>query len=136
MPLRSTGFSSPAASASLADFRSDVAIGSFVNVRFLNDAVTSSGAIGLPVALSMPWPTSCSLLRVALDQVIGCNLPLEEPLHDIGVVLEELRSDDQLCRHVLALGPQLALVDEDLAPALLDKPRRPWLGDPRAVDLA
>ena len=52
------------------------------------------------------------------------------------MVLEELGADDQLGRHVLALRPQRALVDEHLAPALLHQARGPRFRDPRAVELA
>ena len=50
--------------------------------------------------------------------------------------LEERRAHDQLGRHVSTLRPQRALVDEDLAPALLHQARGPRLGDPRPFELA
>ena len=57
-------------------------------------------------------------------------------LHDVGVLLEERRADDEVGGDVLALGPQVALVDEHVGAALLDEPGGPGLGHPGAVDVA
>ena len=62
---------------------------------------------------------------------------LEERLHHVGVLLEELGAHDEVRRDVLAAcRPQVALVDEHRAAALLDQPGRPRLGHPGAVDVA
>ena len=45
------------AEASLLFFTSDVGIGSSVKSMFLNDAITSSPGIGLPVILAMLFDT-------------------------------------------------------------------------------
>ena len=104
---------------------------------FLNDAITRSPAIGLPVAAAMPCCTSDSRVGgVVLDVVVRRHLRVHELLHHVGVVLQEARGDDELRRHVLTLRPQRRLVDEDLAAAFGDQPSRPRLGHPRALDVA
>src|SRR5215207_1195037 len=57
-------------------------------------------------------------------------------LHDRLVLLEVVAGDDELRGHVLTLGPQAGLVDQDLAATLVDQTGRPGLGDPCTHDLA
>ena len=58
----------------------------------LNDAFTSETASGLPVAVAMPFDTSCSaLVGSVLIRSIELGETLEQVRHDVGVRLEELR---------------------------------------------
>ena len=59
MPFRLSAEGSPTDFESLLFFTSDVAIGSLVNSMFLNDAITRSPEIGLPVIFAMLLDTSC-----------------------------------------------------------------------------
>ena len=120
-----------------AEPASDDAIGSRVNVRFCQAAVMTFSAIGLAVIFSMPWLVSClGLGRVAVHEVDGLDVALEQRLDDVRVRLEVVGPDDQVGGDVLAVRPQVRLVDEDLAAALLDEAGRPRLRHPGAVDLA
>jgi hypothetical protein len=52
------------------------------------------------------------------------------------VLVQELVAHDEVGGDEAAVGPQVGLVDEDLAAALEDEARRPRLGHPGAVDVA
>ncbi len=52
------------------------------------------------------------------------------------MLVEELLAHDQVRRDVLAVGPQVGFVDEDLAAAFGDETRRPRFGHPGTVDVA
>ena len=70
-------------------------------------------------------------------QVVRRHLAVDEPLDDVRVLLEEVAS--RTIRWVVTYSPvrpEVALVDEDLAAALVDEAGRPRLGHPGAVDLA
>ena len=62
-------------------------------------------------------------------------MTLEQGGDDIGVLLDERRTADDVRGHELALGPQALLVDEHLS-ALCDVLRHPGLGHPGTVDVA
>src|SRR6266480_3382252 len=62
-----------------------------------------------------------SLGRIAIDQVVGLDLPGQKGPDDVRMRLEIVGPDDEMGRHVLATGPQRLLVDEDLAAAFLDE---------------
>ena len=97
----------------------------------------TASAIVLPVIFSMPWfVSSWALAGSLLTRSLAVDVAGEQRLDDVRVRLEVVGPDDQVGRDVLALRPQGPLVDEDLAAALLDEARRPWLGHPGAVDLA
>ena len=53
-----------------------------------------------------------------------------------GCSSRNLVAHDEVGGDELAVGPQVALVDEHLAAALLDQAGRPRLGHPGAVDVA
>ena len=117
---------------------SDDAIGSSVNVMLSNDAVDELGRDRLARCLLDPagderfgfGPDPSPMKSIAVAEA------LDQLLHDVGVVVEELGAHDEVRRDVLALGPQVALVDEDLAAALVDEAGRPGFRHPGAVDLA
>ncbi len=73
--------------------------------------------------------------RVVVDEVVGADLPLEQLLDELRILLQEGRSRDEVRGHELAVRPEVALVDEDLATALLDQAGGPRLGNPPANDL-
>ena len=85
-------------------------------MRFPHAASMTPSAMRLPVIFSMP---SLASLRASapfsLTKFVRLDLALEQLLDDVGVVLEELGAHDQVGRHVLAVRPQVALVDEHLA---------------------
>ena len=56
--------------------------------------------------------------RVGVHVVVRLHLALEEALHDVGMVGEELRAHDEVRGHELPARPQIALVDEHLTLAL------------------
>ena len=121
--------------ASSAEPCSDEAIGSSVNSRFSQAPAIVSSPRRLVVIASMPsltvaWAAAAS----ALASSIASPSPLIRSRDDVGVLVEELRGDDQVRRHELAVGPQVGLVDEHVAAALVDEPGRPRLGHPGAVD--
>ena len=67
MPLRSTGSSSPTATASSADFCREEAMGSQVKVRFSQAAAITWSGRRLPVMASMPSLTTvCASAGLAL----------------------------------------------------------------------
>ena len=70
-----------------------------------------------------------------LDPVVGRHLALEELLDDVRVVLQELGGHQHVGGHVLAVRPQVALVDEDLAAALLTSRVAHGSGHPGALDV-
>ena len=133
MPSRlSTGSSRPTATASSAEPISELAIGSSVKVRFGHAASMTSALSGLPVILPISVVgEGLGLVGVGVDELVRRDLALEELLHDVRVLVEELRGHHHVGGDVLALGPQIALVDEHLAAALLDQPGRPRLRAPR-----
>ena len=124
-------------SASSADPCSDEAIGSTVNVRFSKAPAIVSSARRLSVIASMPsFVDRRRRGGVGVDRVDRVDEPVEQARDDVGVLLEEAGGDDQVGRDELAVGPQVALVDEHVAAAFEDQPGRPRLGDPGAVELA
>ena len=76
------------------------------------------------------------LVGVALDQVDGGGQPLDDPLHHVGVLLEERGAHDEVGGDVLAVRPQVGFVDQHVGAALLDEAGGPGLGHPGAVDVA
>ena len=137
MPFRSTGLSRPTAWASVADFCSEDATGSIGEGQVLpgrlDERVLERLARGL---LDLGVGHLLGLGRVLVDELVGRHLALEQALDHVGVLLEELGGDDEVRGDVLAVGPQVTLVDQDLAAALGDQAGRPRLGHPGAVDLA
>ena len=125
------------ASASSADFRSEEAIGSSVKVRFGHAAAITSGFRGLPVILSISsLATVWASAELALTYSLAATWPSRNCFTTSGWSFEELGGHHEVGGDVLALGPQVALVDQDLAAALLDQAGRPRLGHPGAVDVA
>ena len=123
--------------ASSAEPCSDEAIGSTVNVRFSKAPAIVSSARRFVVIASMPSFVAVSGSRgIGVDRVDRVDEPVEQPGDDVGVLVEEPGGDDQVRRHELAVGPQVALVDEHVAAAFEDEAGRPRLGHPGAVDLA
>ena len=75
-------------------------------------------------------------LGILIREVYRREVALDQPFDDVRVLLEELGRDDEVGGHEVAVRPEIGLVDEDPAAALLDHARRPRLGDPGAVDVA
>ena len=99
---------------------------------FAKLAVTSSGLIGLPVAFSMPAATTLSAsVGEALMKSIGVTEAGDQLLDDVGVGVEELGRDEQVGGDVLAVRPQVLLVDEDLAAAFVARGGSPTARAPR-----
>ncbi len=137
MPLRSTLSSRPTEVAASADFCSDEAIGSLVNLRFFQAAAMTVVAEALlGDLLDLVVGRLLRLRRVGVDVLVGLVLTLEQLLHHVGVGVEELLGDDQVGRHELAVGPQVALVDQHLAAAFLDQSGGPRLRHPGPDDVA
>ena len=110
MPSSSTGSSSPTSSASLRRLRQrrgDRVEGEHeVLPRGVEHLLALSG---LSVTASMPSLVSdLASLGVALDEVDGGGQALDDPLHDVGVLLEERGADDEVGGDVLAVGPEVA----------------------------
>ena len=62
--------------------------------------------------------------------------PLEQSLDALGMVVQELRRDDEVRGDELAVRPKVALIDQHAAAALDHEPAGPGLGQPCAIDLA
>ncbi len=137
MPVRSTSSSRPTAMASSAEPCSEEAIGSTVNVRFSKAPAIVSSARRLVVIASMPsFVARQGGRRIGVDRVDRVDESVEQAGDDVGVLLEEAGGDDEVGRHELAVGPQVALVDEHVAAAFEHEPGGPRLGHPGAVELA
>ncbi len=74
--------------------------------------------------------------RVGVGDLDGFDESVDERLDLVRVLLEVLGCHDQVGRDELAVGPEVGLVDEDLAAAFLHEPGRPRLGHPGAGDVA
>ena len=105
---------------------------------FSNDAITRSPAIGLPVTFSMPLRDErlgvarCSVLMKS----IAATCPSRSCCTTSGWSSRKSLRTMRCVVTYWPFGPQVALVDEDLAAALVDEARRPRLGHPGAVDVA
>ena len=117
MPVRSVFSSNPSSVASAADVASDEAMGSTVKVRFGQAAPrTASGRRFCGHVLDALVDEGLRLGGLLVDEVGRLHDPAQERLDDVGVVLEERRRDDEVGGHVLAVRPQVALVDRTLPP--------------------
>ncbi len=137
MPSRSTGSSSPTASASSAEPSSEACdrIDREGQVLEAGGDDLFRGALGRDLLDLVDHGRLCGG-GIGLDRLDRIDEPDEDRLHQVGVLLEELGAHDDVGRDVLAagVGPQVALVDEDRAAAFEDQPGRPRLGNPGAVD--
>ena len=97
----------------------------------------TASASGLPVSASSARVDHAGrLVGVVGDPLHGGDVPFEQVLDDVGVLLEELGADEQHGGRELAVLPQVRLVDEHVRARVEDQPRHPRLGKPRAVDVA
>ncbi len=72
--------------------------------------------------------------RVGVDRVDRVDESVEQPRDDLGLILEESGLDDQVRRDELTVGPQVTLVDEDMAATFEDEAGRPRFGHPGPGD--
>ena len=75
------------------------------------------------MTFSMPSLTSCWAAAASpFAWSIASAETVDEVADDVGVLVEELRGDDQVGGDELAVGPQLGLVEQHGPAALLDEP--------------
>src|SRR3990167_10440363 len=91
---------------------------------------------GLPgLSLYLTVENLLGLFGVILYPVRELKMGFEPRLHELGVLVQELRVDYDMSGHVLTVRPELLLVEEQLSAAVEYEPRHPGFDSPCAVYL-